>query len=327
MQGFIFRSNKLYHNKNMAIPHLVFKQQAKKRLIGKEGKEREREIQKLLAEMPGYKTGPYGELRKWLKGEAQENRQRKQIKARTFFDVKREGDAQIVLIGPPNIGKSSLLKKLSSIQIKIADYAFTTLKPIPAVVDFGGALVQIVEIPGLLEGASEGRGGGKAMLAAARNADYLVLMTSVDTPVEKAEAVYREVEQAKLPRPKFLVCNKTDIGEAEKMLMELRRKFSGMDIIPISTNRGSGLRELKDCLWENLHLMRIFLRDRTGKTDERPIVVPQGSTVEDVLWRFKKNISERFQFAKVWGLSAKFDGQQMGEKHVLEDCDSIEIRS
>lgn len=308
----------------MAIPHIVFKQQAKKRLIGKEGREKEREIQKLLAEMPNYKTGPYGEIRKWLMGEVQENRQRKHVKAKNFFDVKREGDAQIVILGPPNIGKSSLLKKLSNMQIKVADYAFTTLKPISAIVDFGGALVQIVEIPGLLQGASEGKGGGKAMLAAARNADYLVLMTSVDTPVEKVEAVHEEMKRAQLPAPKFLICNKIDLPEGEKNFLELRQRFPGLEVVPVSAEENRGAERLKNILWQNLRLIRVFVKDSSGTTEHRPIVVAEGATVESVIEQLPETMAKQFHSAKIWGVSAKFPGQLVGKTHVLSDGDILE---
>lgn len=305
---------------NMAIPHIVFKQQAKKRLLGKEGKEREREVRKLLEEMPAYKTGPYGEIRKWLREEMQETRQRSKTKAKSFFNVRRQGDAQIVLLGPPNIGKSSLLKKLSSIQIKVADYEFTTLKPIPAMVNFGGAQVQIVEIPGLLQGASEGRGSGKAMLASARNANYLVLMTSVDVPVEKIEVVYKEVGRADLPEPKFLICNKIDLPNAQRVLGELKKLFPGLEVVPVSVEKNAGLEELKDHLWQNLRLMRIFVKNER----ERPIVVPQGAPLRDAVEELRSTKSN-LRSAKIWGPSAKFPGQQVGGEHVLQDGDVIEV--
>ncbi len=308
----------------MAIPHIIFKQQAKKRLIGKEGKEREREIRRLLSEMPAYKTGPYGEIRKWLRGEIKENRQRSKTKARSFFNVRRQGDAQIVLLGPPNIGKSSLLKKLSNIQIKVADYEFTTLKPIPATVNFGGALVQIVEIPGLLQGANEGKGSGKAMLASARNANYLILMTSVDVPLHRVEDVYKEMESASLPKPKFLICNKVDLPNARQVLTELERCFPGIETISVSVEKNTGLEELRDYLWQNLHLMRIFLKSGPKEIAEKPIVVPQGAMVEDIIERLNSAKGSR-QSAKIWGPSAKFAGQQVGREHVLLDGDILEI--
>ena len=72
---------------------------------------------------------------------------------RDSIAVRREGAAQIALVGPPNVGKSSLLQALSEIQIKTGDYPFTTLRPVPALTRIGGVLVQLVEIPGLIGGA------------------------------------------------------------------------------------------------------------------------------------------------------------------------------
>src|SRR5207248_4767478 len=96
--------------------------------------------------------------------------------------VRREGAAQVALVGPPNAGKSSLLHALSHVQIKIGDYAFTTLRPVPALTRIGGVLVQLVEIPGLIAGAGEDRGGGRALLGVLRGADAIVYCQEVNAP-------------------------------------------------------------------------------------------------------------------------------------------------
>ena len=134
----------------MPMPHRTFAQVAKRRLIGKEGRERIREVQALLAELPDYKNGPYADLRKSLLAEIEDTRVRSSAVHRDSIAVRREGAAQIALVGPPNVGKSSLLQALSEIQIKTGDYPFTTLRPVPALTRIGGVLVQLVEIPGLI---------------------------------------------------------------------------------------------------------------------------------------------------------------------------------
>jgi GTPase SAR1 family protein len=116
----------------MPMPHRTFAQLAKRRLVGKEGKERIREVRALLAELPDYKNGPYADLRKSLTGELEETRVRARQVQRDSIAVRREGAAQIALVGPPNVGKSSILQALSEIQIKTGDYPFTTLRPVPA---------------------------------------------------------------------------------------------------------------------------------------------------------------------------------------------------
>ena len=140
----------------MPMPHRTFAQVAKRRLTGKEGRERIREVHALLHELPGYRSGPYADLRKWLVGQIEETRVRAKAVHRDSIAVRREGAAQIALVGPPNVGKSSLLQALSAIQIKTGDYPFTTLRPVPALTRIGGVLVQLVEIPGLIEWSDRG---------------------------------------------------------------------------------------------------------------------------------------------------------------------------
>ena len=164
----------------MPMPHRTFAQVAKRRLIGKEGRERIREVRALLDELPDYRNGPYADLRKSLLAEIEDTRTRSSAVHRDSIAVRREGAAQIALVGPPNVGKSSLLQALSEIQIRTGDYAFTTLRPVPALTRIGGVLVQLVEIPGLIEGANEDRGGGRALLGVLRSADAIVYCARAD---------------------------------------------------------------------------------------------------------------------------------------------------
>src|SRR5204862_6786637 len=102
------------------------------------------------------------------------SRMRARVVHHDSIAVRREGAAQVALVGAPNAGKSSLLQALSSIQIRTGDYAFTTTRPVPALTRIRGVLLQLVEIPGLIEGAGEDRGGGRALLGVLRSADAIV---------------------------------------------------------------------------------------------------------------------------------------------------------
>src|SRR6476659_7716518 len=176
----------------MPVPHRVAKQMIQRRLVGKEGGERIKELRTILAELPDYKNGPYADLRKWVNAQIEESRVRKKALHRDSLAVRRDGVAQIALVGPPNAGKSSLLQALSSIQIKTGDYAFTTTRPVPAVTRIRGVLVQLVEIPGLLEGAAEDRGGGQALLGVLRGADAIVLCQDATASLKALRSVRAE---------------------------------------------------------------------------------------------------------------------------------------
>ena len=153
----------------MPMPHQVQMQVIKRRIDGKDGSERIRELRAILSELPGYRNGPYADIRKWVTAEIEQARQRTRVVNRDSIAVRREGAAQIALVGPPNAGKSSLLQALSNIQIKTGDYAFTTLRPIPSLTRIRGVLVQLVEIPGLISGAADriGVGAGRCSASSA----------------------------------------------------------------------------------------------------------------------------------------------------------------
>src|SRR5437667_12626141 len=188
----------------MPMPHRTYKQVIKRRLVGKEGAERARELRLILTELPNYKNGPYADLRKWVQSQLEETRARSRVVYRDSIAVQREGAAQIALVGPPNAGKSSLLQSLSEIQIKTGDYAFTTTRPVPALTRIGGVLVQLVEIPGLIEGAHEGRGGARPLLGVLRGADAILFCQDASGSAEEMAAVMQEVAAAGIEWPAAL---------------------------------------------------------------------------------------------------------------------------
>lgn len=113
--------------------------------------------------------------------------------AKKGFDVKKSGDATVAIIGFPSVGKSTLLTKLTNAQSKIAAYAFTTLKCIPGIMEYKSAKIQVLDLPGIIEGAKDGRGRGREVIAVARSADLLLIMIEVGHP-EHYEKILTELE-------------------------------------------------------------------------------------------------------------------------------------
>ena len=309
----------------MPMPHRTFAQLAKRRLIGKEGRERIREVNSLLAELPDYKNGPYADLRKWLTLEIEETRVRSSAVHRDSIAVRREGAAQIALVGPPNVGKSSILQALSEIQIKTGDYAFTTLRPIPALTRIGGVLVQLVEIPGLIEGATADRGGGRALLGVLRFADAIVYCTRADGDPEALRPVIREIELAEIEKPAFLAATRSDEASPDAIDL-LRTAYPGLDVVPVSIIDEASLVAFSDAVWRMTGLIRVRLRSN-GRTDDEPVALEDGSTVADVADSIHHDLGASFEGARIWGPSARFEGQRVGREHIVMDGDVVEILS
>ncbi len=108
------------------------------------------------------------------------------------YDVKKSGDATVVLVGLPSVGKSTLLNKLTNAKSKVAAYQFTTLTVVPGVMEHRGARIQILDLPGIIEGASSGKGLGRRVLSVARTADLIMFLVDVFQP-EAAALLRREL--------------------------------------------------------------------------------------------------------------------------------------
>ena len=307
----------------MPMPHAAFAQLAKRRLVGKEGRERIREVRALLAELPDYRNGPYADLRKSLLAEIEDTRVRAGAVHRDSIAVRREGAAQIALVGPPNVGKSSLLQALSDIQIKTGDYAFTTLRPVPALTRIGGVLVQLVEIPGLIEGAAEDRGGGRALLGVLRFADAIVYCARADGDIADLEVVRAEVAAAGIDKPSLLAATRADEAE-EGSVSRLAAAVPELPVVAVSILDDASLDRLRDAIWQLTGLIRVRLRTN-GVTEAEPLAMEPGSTVADVADAVHHDLAQAFSGARVWGPSARFEGQRVGRDHAVADGDAVEI--
>ncbi len=306
----------------MPMPHRTQMQVIKRRLVGKEGGERIKELRAILAELPGYRNGPYADIRRWVNGQIEESRLRKKVVHHDSVAVRREGAAQIALVGPPNAGKSSLLQALSSIQIKTGDYAFTTTRPVPSVTRIGGVLVQLVEIPGLIAGASAGRAGGRALLGVLRGADAMVLCQDATAPLEALRVIQAELDAAGIEKRTLVAVTKLD--EASGQVVDEVRRQTGLPAIGVSILDDASLERFREAVWELTGLMRIYLR-RPGLDQAEPQAISPGSTVVDAALTVHHELAASCAGARVSGPSAKFENQRVGRDHVLADGDTVEI--
>jgi small GTP-binding protein len=136
-----------------------------------------------------------GQLKAKLARLRAEQEERSKKKAGAGYSVKKSGDATVLLVGFPSVGKSTLINKITKVDSKVGAYDFTTLNVIPGVMEYNSAKIQVLDMPGIIEGASVGKGLGKQILAAVRNADLVVIMVDVQNP-RQAEIIKKELFQS-----------------------------------------------------------------------------------------------------------------------------------
>lgn len=110
------------------------------------------------------------------------------------FDVSKSGDARVGLIGFPSVGKSTLLTKLTGQFSEAADYEFTTLTCIPGVYKYKGSKVQLLDLPGIIEGAKDGKGRGKQVIGVARTCSLILIVLDAMKPMTHKRIIERELE-------------------------------------------------------------------------------------------------------------------------------------
>lgn len=110
------------------------------------------------------------------------------------FDVSKSGDARIALVGFPSVGKSTFLSRITKTKSEAASYAFTTLTAIPGVLEYGGAEIQVLDLPGIIEGAAEGKGRGRQVISAAKTSDLICMVLDATKKAEQRRLLEAELE-------------------------------------------------------------------------------------------------------------------------------------
>lgn len=110
------------------------------------------------------------------------------------FDVARTGVASVGFIGFPSVGKSTLLSKLTGTHSEAAAYEFTTLTTVPGIIQYRGAKIQMLDLPGIIEGAKDGKGRGKQVIAVARSCNLIFIVLDVNKPLQHKQIIESELE-------------------------------------------------------------------------------------------------------------------------------------
>jgi hypothetical protein len=253
------------------------------------------------------------------------------------FHIPKSGAGQVVLIGPPNTGKSSLLAATTNANAKIAEFPFTTVVPQPGMWTQDEVQIELVDTPPLTaEHVPTG------LMGTIRNGDVVcVVVEANDAALEQTEMVLGVLRERGLGlrsevrsaltvadfvlRPGLVVLNKADEGAPAVATAVGELCGGNLEVVSVSALWKDGFVRWFERIWRLLDRVRVYAREPGKRTDwHKPFVLPAGSTVADLARLIHRDLPNKMKFARLWGHS-RFEGQQVHKTDVLCDQDIVEI--
>lgn len=299
--------------------------------------ERKTALEDMLATIPKHKGTE--KLQADIKRRLARLREEEQARSgKKGFSIKvlPEGAAQVVLLGPPNCGKSSLLKSLTRAEPVIGDYPFTTTLPLSGMMPVEDVQVQLVDLPPVTCEHLDPwlpdvlRGADAALLLADPTSTRIpddveeVRARLVKARVPLIRELTHDADFRDAPLRTMLVFTKADQARSEDIDV-LKEMFGGeFPIASVSALKGVGLEELKFGIWDWLELVRVYSKPPNKPVDRSvPFVLHRGATVHDLAERIHRELAERLAFARVWG--GEIQGLRAARDFVLRDRDVVEL--
>ena len=267
--------------------------------------------------------------------------------------VRHEGAAQVALVGPPNAGKSSLHARLTGSHAVTGPYPFSTKYPQPGMLAHEDVQFQLVDLPPVAADYME-----PWMSGTLHNADAVALVVDLSDPgcVEQLAAIEARLEEKKvslvprsgvpaatLPgdpaedealdpfrarRPALLLANKADLFADPGAELGVFQEIAPdpFDSLAVSAETGTGLAAVGPALFSLLGIVRVYSKIPGHPADMgRPFTLRGGGTVHDVALQVHRGMAAELKFARIWGTSAEFEGQQVSAAHPVADRDVVEL--
>lgn len=258
-------------------------------------------------------------------------RKKPQVQRVDLYTVPKEGIGQVVLMGPPNSGKSTVLAELTNAKPEIAAYPFTTSSPGVGMIEYENVQIQLVDTPPLNEDFHP-----PWLLAIGRSGDILIgVVDGMRNVVKKTKNLFELLEEGKMfletekqyegeelmAKPGFLMVNRTDKKDIEK----LKNKYgSQLEIVDFSSRNNS--ESIKKRIYELLGVIRVYTK-APGKDPDfsEPVVLDREATVGDAAYEIHKDFAEKMKYTRLWR-----DGEnprRVGSDHILKEGDIVEFHS
>ena len=297
-------------------------------------------LQQMLAVLPKHKGTDHikADLRKKL-GKLKDTDTHKKSGGThvDVFHVPRSGSGQIVLIGTPNCGKSSIVAALTKAKVHVADFPFATAAPVPGMVTFEGVKIQLVDMPPITADFS-----APGQVGTYRTCDIIAIVIDLSGDVLDQMGICMDFLEERsllidsetpahdshgnaLGKKTFCICTKSDIAEPGTLDTLKELVEHPFEFVEISTETGEGLEELRGTFFRLLDIIRVYAKPPGKPADMTdPFTLPIGSTVTDLAYVVHRQLAEKLSFARIWGAGVH-DGQNTQRTHVLNDKDIIEL--
>ncbi len=252
-----------------------------------------------------------------------------------YVDITKEGAAaQVILVGPPNSGKSSILKALSNAHPEVADYPFTTSRMQPGMIPYKDIQIQLVDCPAVtaefihMHLLSLVRGADAALLVADLSRD--TLLDDIDAVLDAFSSrhvhfVQKQEENDRDAVPCCILANKRDAPGAEDRLGLLQEQIGeSLEIIPISCSESGNVDTIPEMIIGWLRVLRVYTKIPGQKPDmDHPYTVFAGQTIEDICALVHKDFFENLRFARLW--RGKSDPITVSRNETVMDEDILEL--
>ncbi len=302
-------------------------------------------VRELLAIMPKHKGTE--KLQAELRGriaKLSREAQKKRVKRGFSYHIRKEGAAQLVLLGPPNAGKSQILASLTNALSEVTPYPFATRRPLVGMMPFENISFQLVDTPSIAPDFME-----PWLPDIVRNTDLILLVVDLgeENPWEGAKAVTERLAGAKIRligkraeaeesdetalficKKTIVVANKIDLPLAQQRFDTLKNTCSQrFPLISISAKRHLGLEEMKRKIHQVLGIVRVYTKAPGRPVDrDEPVILKKGDTLIDAALAIHKDLARDLKYARLWG-SNRFDGQRVEKNYILEDEDVVEFHT
>jgi len=301
-------------------------------------------LEEMMSKIPKHKGTDHlrADLRRRLSKMKLSSEQSKKGASRqsSVYNISKEGAAQIVVVGAPNVGKSSLVASQTNADPAVSPAPFTTWGPTPGMMKIENIQVQLIDTPPLNPEHVEAD-----MFNLLRKCDMVILMVDLHAdPVEQLEGSLDLLAQQRVApdhmeerfedevrryflKPCLVLANKCDDDSDEEVYEIFRELLVGdCPMFPVSVSTGRNIDKIKQAIFEKLQVIRVFSQapGEEAKLD-LPFVLSIGSSVEIFAGKVRQDFAENMKSARVWGTSAAFEGQTVSREHILHDWDIVEL--